>query len=1122
MAACHVDRSIFYLLYDWCVNVVCHISTHTSSNCKAARPLDPSLSDSATSPLPTVTMSDDGERTCPLCAEEMDLTDQQLKPCKCGYEICIWCWHHIIEMAEKEDTEARCPACRTPYDKDRVLKVAAANSERIIAEMYSEKKQKSQRAKTKISAEAMKHLSTVRVMQKNLVYITGLPTNLCDENILERKEYFGQYGKVLKVSISRPAGTSFQKTSNSAFGVYITYAKDEEAVRCIQAVHNFVLEGKSLRACYGTTKYCRAWLRNMTCSNPDCLYLHDIGSQEDSFTKDEIISAYTRSRVPQIASSNAQRRSGNVLPSPMDDLDNNGTVLDKHLVKSACNTASSQVKGIPLNTSAGKSNALPAAASWGLRGSNCRLLASSVQCSQTHAKQKIPESKEAVGAISGPLEPLQLGTLADLRLTSETIVNDDSSLRPSSNDDVIVTSKPGEEIKMAELDDRSRRLEYLRPDTGRQHQTSSSEWSKQVVSEISDTSVSSGSLSSSPAVALEEKERDIALNCSDMKPRNTIISKNHVRQFSNSGPDRVTHDSTVVNGDVQNMGSGFSSVNIDRHDMENQLEIDQHQTLSSDLWSSESPRSRDIDSAPVALSTNELTDWNYKRPKQQLISFMDGKEDSVKVHNNQSLPCLSHRDNNTNHASSTSCSDGLGIKQHQYIDSSLDMVREQVTMCSLGDKESAAHNGHREDDMSSNSFSRSDLSCPGFNCTEENMRIGGDNNSSVDKMGESNIISDILSLDFDPWDDSLSSSNSLAKLLGEKEEQDGSFKLSNSWRSLTSNQSRFSFARQESQASLLEPHVGEIDNAQRLHSLSQDSYKDSFHNRLQFNDSEGSYVITSGETLSDRTTSVSKAKITAPPGFSAPSRAPPPGFSIPDRFNQAYEAYTEKHMLGCSSGGNSYQSDLIGNSCDVEFIDPAILAIGKGRVHLGPNNSAFGLKASFPEQFCTSNSDPRLHLVMQQSVSSNQNMRIPDHMGERFLPLNDAYIASQLLAKSHSSVSPFAQLSYQQLRNSPFPNNQWDACNSHNSIRTGNDIGLSEIFRNERFGLNDYYTNTHEDKFHIPRTVQIFLRQKIWTFFQKFSESLIFGQFPSTGRGGIHWFHCAPNPLSLAFLSDKT
>lgn len=37
------------------------------------------------------TMSDEGERTCPLCAEEMDLTDQQLKPCKCGYEVRIPC-----------------------------------------------------------------------------------------------------------------------------------------------------------------------------------------------------------------------------------------------------------------------------------------------------------------------------------------------------------------------------------------------------------------------------------------------------------------------------------------------------------------------------------------------------------------------------------------------------------------------------------------------------------------------------------------------------------------------------------------------------------------------------------------------------------------------------------------------------------------------------------------------------------------------------------------------------------------------------------------------------------------------------------------------------------------------
>lgn len=30
------------------------------------------------------------------------------------------------------------------------------------------------------------------------------------------------------------------------------------------------------------------------CTNADCLYLHEFGPEEDSFTKDEIITAYTR------------------------------------------------------------------------------------------------------------------------------------------------------------------------------------------------------------------------------------------------------------------------------------------------------------------------------------------------------------------------------------------------------------------------------------------------------------------------------------------------------------------------------------------------------------------------------------------------------------------------------------------------------------------------------------------------------------------------------------------------------------------------------------------------------------------------------------------------------------
>ena len=56
---------------------------------------------------------DDGDLTCPLCEEELDISDVSFFPCPCGYRICIWCWNHI-----RENLNGLCPACRTPYNSD--------------------------------------------------------------------------------------------------------------------------------------------------------------------------------------------------------------------------------------------------------------------------------------------------------------------------------------------------------------------------------------------------------------------------------------------------------------------------------------------------------------------------------------------------------------------------------------------------------------------------------------------------------------------------------------------------------------------------------------------------------------------------------------------------------------------------------------------------------------------------------------------------------------------------------------------------------------------------------------------------------------------------------------------
>lgn len=80
-----------------------------------------------------------------------------------------------------------------------------------MQKLKSEKRQKDQQRKLKVT-ESRQHLATVRVVQHNLVFVVGLPPRLADGEILKRHEYFGKFGKILKVVIN---------PSNSYAGVQV-------------------------------------------------------------------------------------------------------------------------------------------------------------------------------------------------------------------------------------------------------------------------------------------------------------------------------------------------------------------------------------------------------------------------------------------------------------------------------------------------------------------------------------------------------------------------------------------------------------------------------------------------------------------------------------------------------------------------------------------------------------------------------------------------------------------------------------------------------------------------------------------------------------------------------------
>ncbi|RKP34777.1 RING/Ubox like zinc-binding domain-containing protein [Dimargaris cristalligena] len=234
-------------------------------------------------------MSDREDWDCPLCLEEMDLSDRGFKPCECGYQICRFCWHHI-----KEELNDKCPACRRLYSEQTVQFTPITPEE--MARIRNAKRAKAREKKEAESANR-RQLQNMRVVQKNLVYVIGLSPRLANEETLRQHEYFGQFGKITKVVINKRlnqpttgASSSGSSAQNVNYGIYITYARKDDAARAITAVDGSLSDGKPLKATFGTTKYCTYYLRHIPCQNPNCMYLHEPGQEADSYTKEDLAS----------------------------------------------------------------------------------------------------------------------------------------------------------------------------------------------------------------------------------------------------------------------------------------------------------------------------------------------------------------------------------------------------------------------------------------------------------------------------------------------------------------------------------------------------------------------------------------------------------------------------------------------------------------------------------------------------------------------------------------------------------------------------------------------------------------------------------------------------------------
>ncbi|KAL8933335.1 MAG: hypothetical protein Q9211_005837 [Gyalolechia sp. 1 TL-2023] len=306
---------------------------------------------------------DDSDDSCPLCVEEFDLSDKNFKPCPCGYQVCQFCYNNI-----KNNMNGLCPACRRQYDdKNLEWKVVSPEEQKADIALQARKKamaRQKESERKQVESLNRKHLAGLRVVQKNLVYVVGLNPKSKEEDLLKTlrgDQYFGQYGQIVKIVVSKAKENA---SGNSSIGVYVTFARKQDAASCIAAVDGSQNGDRTLRAQYGTTKYCSAYLRNETCNNRQCMFLHEQGEDHDSFSRQDLSSinaVSTQRPAPQPSSSSTATRPSLQPPQPQPPPQQAPQVVTAASHSMARNGSRDE----PMSRSdSGDGSALPSSASW--------------------------------------------------------------------------------------------------------------------------------------------------------------------------------------------------------------------------------------------------------------------------------------------------------------------------------------------------------------------------------------------------------------------------------------------------------------------------------------------------------------------------------------------------------------------------------------------------------------------------------------------------------------------------------------------------------------------------------------------------------------------------------------
>ncbi|KRZ12806.1 Bardet-Biedl syndrome 2 -like protein [Trichinella zimbabwensis] len=204
------------------------------------------------------------EDVCNICDELVKSEEPLFLTCGCKLDICGYCLTRSVNQT------GCCPGCHANVSITREW-------DEVFLDDFIEEGEK---VKTRSnSTKSRRKLADLRVLQDNLVSVCGLPLEIADPDTLRSDDYFGKYGKIMRILINKKGKMPI---------AYITFQRSKDAMQAVAEFGKKDFGGQTVKASLGTTKYCSFFLKNSICKNHDCYFMHSRVPDEAAFTKEDL------------------------------------------------------------------------------------------------------------------------------------------------------------------------------------------------------------------------------------------------------------------------------------------------------------------------------------------------------------------------------------------------------------------------------------------------------------------------------------------------------------------------------------------------------------------------------------------------------------------------------------------------------------------------------------------------------------------------------------------------------------------------------------------------------------------------------------------------------------------